>query len=95
MYYTEIVIGNLTSYFKERTKGEEMTRVYFDGITEMGCSIKNAMVTVSDDWTMNEIVEAIKDQRYIFFKLPTMKCYAPVYAPARYKFNSKGECFPI
>lgn len=55
-----------------------MTRVYFEGITEMGCVIKNAMVMVNDDWTMNELVTAIKNQRYTHFMLDTMKRFVEV-----------------
>lgn len=53
-------------------------KVYFDGITEMGCIIKNAMVVVPEDYTMNQMVNAIKDARYKMFKLDTMKRFVKV-----------------
>lgn len=53
-------------------------KVYFDGITEMGCSIKNAMVDVPEDWTMNQMVNAIKEAGYKMFKLDTMKRFVEI-----------------
>lgn len=53
-----------------------MKKVYFDGILEMGSSIKDAMVVVSDDWTMTELTKAIKEAGYTMFKTNTMKRYA-------------------
>lgn len=50
-------------------------RVYFDGITEMGCVIKDAMVVVPEEYTMNQMVKAIKDEGYKMFKLNTMKIF--------------------
>ena len=55
-----------------------MKKVYFDGITEMGCVIKNAMVVVSEDYTMNQMVKAIKDNGYKMFKLDSMKRFVEV-----------------
>lgn len=55
-----------------------MTKVYFDGITEMGSVIKNAMAVVSEDWTMNEIVTEISEQGYKMFKLDTMKRFVEI-----------------
>lgn len=55
-----------------------MKVVYFNGITEMGSTIQNARVIVSEDCTMRQLVNAIKDQGYVMFQLPTMKVYAHV-----------------
>lgn len=55
-----------------------MTRIYFDGITEMGCVIKDAMVVVNEDYTMTQLVNAIKANGYKMFKLNTMKIFVAV-----------------
>ena len=55
---------------KEKIK---MIKVYFDGETEMGCYIKNAMVVLPEDYTMNQLVTAIKNAGYTRFMLSTMK----------------------
>ena len=54
-------------------KEGKMIKVYFDGITEMGCCIKNAMVVLPADYTMNQFVKAVKNAGYKGFMLPTMK----------------------
>lgn len=50
-----------------------MTKIYFDGQTEMGCYIRNAMVVLPEDYTMNQLIKAIKEAGYTKFMLPTMK----------------------
>lgn len=50
-----------------------MTRIYFDGQLKSGAYIQNAMITVSEDAGMNEIVTAIRELGYESFKLETMK----------------------
>ena len=55
-----------------------MKKIYFDGITEMGSSIKDAMVILPEDYTMNQLVSEIKALGYKMFKLNTMKVYAEV-----------------
>ncbi len=56
-----------------------MTRVYFDGITaEYGCNVQGAMVVVNDDWTMTELVNAIRESGYCMFMLNSMRRYAEV-----------------
>ena len=58
---------------------ENMIWVYFDGITkEYGCCIKNARVYVQEDYTMNQIVTAIKANGYSHFLLSGMKRFAKV-----------------
>ena len=56
-----------------------MTRIYFDGVTEMGCVIKNAMVVLPEDYTMNQMVKAIKEAGYKMFMLNTMKRFVEVH----------------
>lgn len=56
----------------------KMTKVYFNGITEMGSCITNAMVVVPEDYTMSEIVRAIKANGYRYFLLEGMRRYAEV-----------------
>ena len=48
-------------------------KVYFNGETEMGCYIQNTMVVLPEDYTMNQLVTAIKNAGYTRFMLPTMK----------------------
>lgn len=55
-----------------------MKKVYFMGITNMGCCIMNACVTVSNDYTMTELVRAIKNADYKAFKLNTMSRFCGV-----------------
>lgn len=53
-------------------------KVYFDGITNMGCCIKNARVEVNEDYTMRQIVNAIKEAGYQMFKLDSMNRFVKV-----------------
>lgn len=48
------------------------TRVYFDGQLECGAFIKNASVEVPEDYTMNQLVQAIKNRGFISFMTATM-----------------------
>lgn len=50
-----------------------MTTVYFDGQLECGAYIQNAMVVVPEDYTMNQLVTAIKNAGYISFMTRTMR----------------------
>lgn len=50
-----------------------MTKVYFDGQLECGAYIQNAMVIVPEDYTMNQLVTAIKDAGYVSFMTRTMR----------------------
>lgn len=49
------------------------TIVYFDGQLETGTFIQNATVEVPEDYTMNQLVTAIKNQGYASFMTRTMK----------------------
>lgn len=49
------------------------TKVYFDGQLKSGAFIKSAMVTVPEDYSMNQLVKAIKEAGYISFMTQTMK----------------------
>lgn len=55
-----------------------MTRIYFEGITEMGCVIQNAMVVLPEDWTMYQLVKAIKENGYKMFRLSTMRRFVEI-----------------
>lgn len=48
-------------------------KVYFDGQRESGAYVQNAMVVLNEDWTMSQLVRAIKESGYVSFALPTMK----------------------
>jgi Mg/Co/Ni transporter MgtE len=51
----------------------EKVKVYFDGELESGAYIQNAMVVLNEDWTMGQVVKAIKESGYKSFMLRTMK----------------------
>lgn len=54
-------------------------KVYFDGITAAyGCYIQNACVVLPEDYTMNQLVTAIKFNGYRKFKLQSMGVFADV-----------------
>lgn len=56
-----------------------MKKVYFDGETEIyGCYVQGACVTVSDDYTMIELVKAIKNAGYKAFMIDGMRRLAKV-----------------
>ena len=44
----------------------------------MGCCIYNAMVVVPEDYTMNQLVKAIKENGYKAFMLNTMKRFVNI-----------------
>jgi hypothetical protein len=48
-------------------------RIYFDGQRESGAYIQGAMVVLQEDYTMNQLVKAIKEAGYISFALETMR----------------------
>lgn len=50
-----------------------MMKVYFNGQTNNGAFIYGAMVTVHEDYTMNELVTAIRNAGYVSFMTETMK----------------------
>lgn len=50
-----------------------MTVVYFNGQLECGAFIQSASVTVPKDYTMNQLVTAIRNAGYISFMTATMK----------------------
>lgn len=49
-----------------------MIKIYFDGQTTSGAYIQNAFVWVSDDYTMLQLVNAIKENDFVSFKTRTM-----------------------
>lgn len=50
-----------------------MTTVYFNGQLECGAYIQNAMVVVPEDYTMNQLVTAIKNAGYVRFMTNSMR----------------------
>lgn len=48
-------------------------RVYFDGQLACGAYIQNACVFVQEDYTMEQLVTAIKEAGYVCFMTKTMK----------------------
>lgn len=50
-----------------------MTTVYFNGQLECGAYIQNAMVIVPEDYTMNQLITAIKNAGYVSFMTRTMR----------------------
>lgn len=75
-----IVIGNYLNKrlaHRER-KGKDMTKLNIQAVTEMG-SVVYTTITVSDDYTMTEVVRTIKENGYEFFRLTdTMKRFVKV-----------------
>lgn len=56
-----------------------MKKVYFDGETDKyGAYVQGASVTVSDDYTMTELVKAIKAAGYTTFMTAEMRRLAKV-----------------
>ena len=49
-----------------------MIKIYFDGQTTTGAYIQNAFVWVSEDYTMLQLVTAIKEAEFVSFKTHTM-----------------------
>lgn len=55
-----------------------MTRLNIQAVTEMGCTVY-ATITVSEDYTMNEVVKTVKENRYTAFRITnTMKRFVNV-----------------
>ena len=55
-----------------------MIKLEIQAITEMGCVVY-ASILVSEDYTMNEVVRAVKNNRFIKFRLVnTMKRFVDV-----------------
>lgn len=48
-------------------------RVYFNGQRESGAYIQNAFVELDEDYTMLQLVRAIKESGYVSFMTSTMK----------------------
>ena len=49
-----------------------MIKIYFDGQTTSGAYVQNAFVLVSEDYTMRQLVNAIKEKDFVTFKTRTM-----------------------
>jgi hypothetical protein len=49
-----------------------MKKVYFNGQLTSGAYIQNACVTVNEDYTMNQLVTAIREAGYVSFMTQTM-----------------------
>jgi hypothetical protein len=57
---------------------KKQIKVYFDGERESGAFVQGASVTVSEDYTMRQLVNAIKEAGYISFVTETMRRLAKV-----------------
>jgi hypothetical protein len=53
-------------------------KICFDGTLECGALIQNAVVEVPEDYTMRNMVEAVKEAGYSSFKLPSMKKFVSI-----------------
>lgn len=53
-------------------------KIYFTDITEYGSCIYDVVVFVSEDYTMNQLVLAIKEEEYASFKLQSMRCFVKI-----------------
>lgn len=56
-----------------------MITVYFDGQLECGAYIQNAKVILPEDYTMNQLVTAIKNAGYVSFMTRTMKILVEIH----------------
>lgn len=52
---------------------KKMVKVYFDGQRESGAYVQNACVWLNEDYTMLQLVNAIKESGYVSFMTDTMK----------------------
>ena len=61
------------------TEGRQnMTTIQIQAITEMGCVVYTS-IKVSNDYTMNEVVKAVRNSRYKAFRLvDTMKRFVEI-----------------
>lgn len=50
-----------------------MTTIYFNGQLECVAYIQNAMVIVPEDYTMNQLVTAIRSAGYVSFMTKAMR----------------------
>ena len=50
-----------------------MIKVYFDGQLNCGAYVQNAYVILNEDYTMRQLVNAIKDAGYASFMTRTMR----------------------
>jgi hypothetical protein len=57
---------------------KKQIRVYFDGERESGAFVQGASVTVNEEYTMRQLVNAIKEAGYISFATETMRRLAKV-----------------
>lgn len=53
-------------------------KIYFDGITERGSVIKDAMVILREDYTSNQLVNEIKEGGFQYFMLPSMRRFVKI-----------------
>ena len=81
MWYNIITASEKEKNSLQR-KGKEMerkqTEVFFNGVLNCGAFIYGASVIVPEDYTMLEIVNAIKEAGYKEFMLPSMRRLARV-----------------
>jgi hypothetical protein len=61
----------------EKTMKKQI-KVYFDGQRESGAFVQGASVTVNEDYTMRQLVNAIKAAGYVSFATETMRRLAKV-----------------
>lgn len=55
-----------------------MKAVYFDSVLECGAVIKNDMVVLPEDFTMTQLVKALKAHGVKMFKLETMRVFVKI-----------------
>lgn len=62
---------------KQTERGNTMTTLEIQAITGMGCVVY-ASIKVSEDYTMNEVVKAVRGQGYKAFRLNSMKVFVNI-----------------
>ena len=70
--------GTTADKTAEQKEVKNMKRVYFDGVTESGAYVQSASVLVNEDYTMLQLVTAIKAAGYVKFMTKTMRKFANV-----------------
>jgi hypothetical protein len=82
MIYYDIMVsrerGNTFPTVKGVKTMKKQIKVYFDGQRESGAFVQGASVTVNEDYTMRQLVNAIKAAGYVSFATETMRRLAKV-----------------
>lgn len=86
-YVKKLLTFNITLYIiinvrliqvRATGRGDNMTRLNIQAVTEMGCTVYTS-INVPEDYTMAQVVKAVKNSGYVMFRLlDTMKVFVRV-----------------